>query len=101
MCNRASIRKYKAYWHINFSLINGYDTVKIIFVVILSFEVVLVNSPNITIVAKKVNKKCKEKFVILQSIGIIAIKSSETRSVFNNCRYSSRHVKSPMMIRHY
>ena len=25
--------------------------------------------------------KCKEKFVILQSIGIIAIKSSETRAV--------------------
>ena len=26
-------------------------------------------------------KKCKEKFVILQSIEIIAIKSSETRAV--------------------
>ena len=35
--------------------------------------------------------KCKEKFVILQSIGIIAINSSETRSVIYTCRYSSGH----------
>ena len=35
--------------------------------------------------------KCKEKFVILQSIGIIAIKSSETRSVIYTCKYSSGH----------
>ena len=33
--------------------------------------------------------KCKEKFVILQSIGIIAIKSSETRAVIYTCRYFS------------
>ena len=33
--------------------------------------------------------KCKEKFVILQSIGIIAIKSSETNAVINTYRYSS------------
>jgi len=31
--------------------------------------------------------KCKEKFVILQSIG------SETRSVIYTCRYSSGHFK--------
>ena len=30
----------------------------------------------------------KEKFFMLQSIGIIVVKSSETRSVYN-CRYSS------------
>jgi len=35
--------------------------------------------------------KCKEKFVILQSIGIIAIKSSETRAVIYTCRYCSGH----------
>ena len=34
------------------------------------------------------HKKCKEKF--LQSIGIIAIKSSETRPVIYTCRSSSR-----------
>jgi len=33
--------------------------------------------------------KYKEKFVILPSIGNIAIKSSETRAVIYNCRYSS------------
>ena len=32
---------------------------------------------------------CKKNFVILQSIGIIAIKSSETRAVIYTCRYSS------------
>jgi len=42
-------------------------------VVILSFEVALVNSPNTCIIIK-LEKKCKEKFVILQSIGIIASK---------------------------
>jgi len=35
--------------------------------------------------------KCKKKIVILKSIGIIAIKSSETRSVVYTCRYSSGH----------
>ena len=33
---QASICEYKSYWHMNFSLINGY---------ILSFEVALVSSP--------------------------------------------------------
>ena len=41
---------------------------------------------NIIIVAKKVNKQV---LVILQSIGIIPIKSRETRSVIYTCRYSS------------
>ena len=36
--------------------------------------------------------KCKENFVILQSIGIIAIKSSESRAVIYNCRYSSEQL---------
>ena len=39
---------------------------------------------------KAIIYKCKEKFVILQSIGIVAIKSSETRAVIYTCRYSSR-----------
>ena len=70
----------------------GVAPAKIIYVVILSFEVALVtlvSSPNIIIVTKKVNNKYKEKFVILKSIGIIAIKSSETRSVVYTCRHSS------------
>jgi len=33
--------------------------------------------------------KYKEKFVILQAIGIIYIKSKETRVVVYTCRYSS------------
>jgi len=53
LCNGASICKYKAYWLMNFSLINGCGTSKIIFVVILSFEVALVSSPNIIIVTKR------------------------------------------------
>ena len=32
--------------------------------------------------------KYKEKFVILQSIGIIVIKSKETRRVICTCRYT-------------
>ena len=39
--------------------------------------------------------KCREKFVILKSIGIIAIKSSETRSVIYTCRYSSGNFFNP------
>ena len=35
--------------------------------------------------------KCKEKFVTIQSIGIIAIKSRETKAVIYTCRYSSGH----------
>ena len=31
--------------------------------------------------------KCKEKFVILQSIGIVVTKSRETRAVIYTCRY--------------
>ena len=36
-----------------------------------------------------INNECKEKFAILQSIGIIAIKSSEIRAVIYTCRYFS------------
>ena len=39
----------------------GVAPTKIIFVVILSFEVVLVSSPNIIIVTKKVNKQVRGK----------------------------------------
>ena len=51
--NGANICKYKAYWHMNLLLINGCGTRKIIFMVILSSEVTLVSSLNITIVTKK------------------------------------------------
>ena len=84
LCNGASIHENKAYWQLNFSLINGCGTRKIIFVVIpLFFEVVLTNFIIVT------KNKCTEKFAILQSIGIIAIKIRETRSVIHTCRYSS------------
>ena len=36
----------------------------------------------------QLTNKSKRKFVILQSIGIIAIKSSKTRAVIYTCRYS-------------
>ena len=36
--------------------------------------------------------KCKEKLVILQSIGIIVIRSNETRVITYTCRYSSGHL---------
>ena len=63
----------------------GVAPTKIIFVVILSFEVALVTSQILKSLLKKETNKCKEKFVILQSIGIIAIKSSETRAVIYTC----------------
>jgi len=39
--------------------------------------------------SKKQTNKYKEKLVILQSIGIIVIKSKETRVITYICRYSS------------
>jgi len=36
--------------------------------------------------------KCKEKLVILQSIGIIVIKTKEARVINYTCRYSSGHL---------
>ena len=41
---------------------------------------------------KLTNKYIKEKLVILQSIGIIVIKSKEARVIMYTCRYSSRHL---------
>ena len=46
LCNGASKREYKAYWHMNFM---GVVPAKIISVVILSFEVALVSLPSIII----------------------------------------------------
>jgi len=40
----------------------GVSSAKIIFMVILSFEVELVNLPNIMILRKKETNKCKENF---------------------------------------
>ena len=46
LCNGASIRKYEAYWHMNFSLINGYgNRENNICGHFFSFEVALVSSP--------------------------------------------------------
>ena len=38
---------------------------------------------------KKLTNKYKEKLVILQSIGIIVLRSRETRVITYTCRYSS------------
>ena len=57
LCNGTSICKYKANWHMRFSLINGCGTHENNIRVILSFEMALVSSPNIIIVIKKVNKQ--------------------------------------------
>ena len=46
----------------------------------------------IKVISKKQTNKCKEKLVILQSIGIIVIKSKNTRVVTYTCRYSSGHL---------
>jgi len=40
----------------------------------------------------KLTNKCEEKLLILQAIGIIVIKSKETRVVTYTCRYSSGHL---------
>jgi len=56
LCNRASICKYKAYWHMNFYIINGCGTRENICGQY-SFEVALVSSPHIIIVILKANKK--------------------------------------------
>ena len=50
MCSRTSIRKYKAYWHMNFSLINRCRTREENIRGHSSFEVALVSSLNIIIV---------------------------------------------------
>ena len=50
-----AVQRGKAYWHINFSLINGCSTRKNN-ICGHSFEVALVSSPNIIIVTKKINK---------------------------------------------
>ena len=41
---------------------------------------------------KKQTNKYKEKFAILQSIGITVIKSKETSVITYTCRYSSGHL---------
>ena len=58
---------------------------KIMFVVIIYFKAALVSSP----IYQSFFKKHKE---ILQAIGIIVIKSSETRAANLHCRYSSGHL---------
>ena len=46
----------------------------------------------IMVISKKQTNKCKEKLVISQSIGIMVIKSKETRVITYTCRYSSGHL---------
>jgi len=41
---------------------------------------------------KTKTSKYKEKLVILQSIGVIAIKSKKTRVITYTCKYSSGHL---------
>jgi len=65
--------KYEAYWLTAFLLINCQEVI-----IVISF--------------KKLAIKCKEKLVILQAIGIIVMKSKETRVVAYTCRYSSGHL---------
>ena len=68
----------------------GVAPVKTMSKVILSFKAALqCKLTNIVIVNKKSTNKYKEICVILQSIGIIVIKSRETRAVIYTCRYSS------------
>jgi len=57
------------------------------------FEVALVSSPILysNCYQKSKQTSIRKKFVILQSIGIIAIKIRETRAVIYTCRYSSKH----------
>jgi len=75
----------EAHWHMNFSLmsvasmIRGHSF----------FEVALMNSPILQ--KSKQTSSYWEKFVILQSIGIIVIKSRETRAIIYTCRYFSGH----------
>ena len=58
LCNGESIGKYKAYWHMNFSLNNGVVSAKIMFAVFLSFEAALhCELTNIIIVTIKVDKQ--------------------------------------------
>ena len=60
LCNVASICKYKAYWHMKFSLINGFGTCKNN---IHSYSFFLKWFTNIIIIVeKKLIDKCKEKF---------------------------------------
>ena len=55
---------------------------EIIMVIVFSFEVVCTDF-------KKANKQAQGKLIILQPIGIIVLKSKETRAVTYACRYSS------------
>ena len=62
---------YGAYWLICFLLINSWPG---------------------SYYFNKLSNKCKRKLVILQAIGIIEIKSKETRVVTYTYRYSSGHL---------
>jgi len=88
LCNGMSIGEYEAYYHMNFSLINGCGTSENNVCGHSSFEAMLhCELTDIIIVTKKkLTNRYEEKFVILQSIGILVIKSRETRAVIYTCR---------------
>ena len=64
-------------------LANGFSTNNLLHV---RQEIIMVISQT------KQTNKYKEKRTILHSIGIIVIKSKETRVIINTCRYSSGHL---------
>ena len=70
LCNGLKMSEYGAYWLTGFPLSNSQLWV-----------------PMVIFNIKKQRNKYKEKFEILQSIGIIVIKSKETRVVTYTCRY--------------
>jgi len=57
--------EYEAYWLTGFLLINNWVHSRLEVIIVISF--------------KKLTNKCKENLVILLAIGIIVIKSKETR----------------------
>jgi len=78
------IHKYKAYWYMNFSIINGCGTCENN-IHGHSFEVALEFTKCYNYKRKSKQTNVRKK---LQSLDIIAIKSRETRSVIYTCRYS-------------
>ena len=73
---RLTISEYEVYWLTDFPLIILLGTLQ---------EIIIVISH------KKQTNKYKKKIVILQSIGIIVIKSKETRAITYTYRYFSGH----------
>ena len=82
MYNGLKMSVYEVYWLIDFTLTNNQ----------VRQEIIMLTLKRYALVRKKHSNKYKEILVILQSIGIIVIKSKETRVVIYTCRYSSGHL---------